>query len=133
MAKKQPGQSAQQGPRSHQGDPRSNSRRRSGGAADFTQNKKTAAVPQQPIQPKRVNKDAAMEAATPGNMLWRLALILCVGLAIFSLLFASINGGSIYVGVTYEQEDTTPTPPVSNVDPNMTITGSDRLRWLACM
>lgn len=131
MAKKQKTQSAPQSKRARQtsnqsAQPRS-ARQRSGGASDFTQKKKTAAAPQQPAKPKRTNKEAAAEAATPGNVLWKLALILCVGLVVFSLLFASINGGSKYVGVTYENdtENATPTPPVASVDPNVNITGSD--------
>lgn len=129
MAKKQKAQSAQQGKRPRQASnqsaqPRS-ARQRSGGTADYPQKRKTAAAPQQPAKPKRTNKEAAAEAATPGNILWRLSLILCVGLIVFSLLFASINGGSKYVGITYEKDDATPTPPVSSVDPNVNISGSD--------
>ena len=103
MAKKQPKQPTQQNKRSRQ------------------------SAPQQSAKPKRVNRDAVKEEATAGNILWRLALILCVGLVVFSLLFASVNGGSKYVGVTYEteQEDTTPTPPAPSIDPNINVSGSD--------
>lgn len=103
MAKKQPKQSPQQNYRNRQ------------------------PAPQQAAKPKRVNRDAVKEESTAGNILWRLGLILCVGLVVFSLLFASINGGSKYVGVTYEaeQEDTTPTPPAPSIDPNVTVSGSD--------
>ena len=124
MAKKQTTKSAPQGKRPRQA-AKNPSQSRSSGAADFTKQKKQATAPKQKPQPKRVNRDAAAEAATPGNMLWRLALILCVGLVVFSLLFASINGGGKYVGVTTEKENATPTPPVSSVDPNVNITGSD--------
>ena len=125
MAKKQ---NTQQGKRPRQASNQSRgTKQRSGSAADFTQQKKRAAAPQQPAKPKRTNKEAAAEAATPGNILWRLALILCVGLVVFSLLFASINGGSKYVGVTNDNDkgNTTPTPPVASVDPNVNISGSD--------
>ena len=46
---------------------------------------------------------------------------------VFSLLFASINGGAKYVGVPYEndKDNTTPTPPVASIDPNVNISGSD--------
>ena len=112
MAKKQPKQSPQQNHRSRQSAPSRSGR---------------AAAPQQSTQPKRVNRDAVKEEAAPGNILWRLTLILCVGLVVFSLLFASVNGGSKYVGVTYETEkgSTTPTPPAASIDPNVTIEGSD--------
>lgn len=125
MAKKQNKQSAQQGKRPRQAANQPRSPRQPGSGA--AQQKKRAAAPQQTAKPKRTNREAAVEAATPGNMLWRLGLILCVGLVIFSLLFASINGGSKYVGITYEKEteNVTPTPPVSSVDPNVNITGSD--------
>lgn len=131
MAKKQNKQSAQQGKRPRQPSNSStqsrNARQRSGDAANYSQKKKTSAAPQQAAKPKRANKEAVKEASTPGNILWRLSLILCVGLVIFSLLFASINGGSNYVGITYENDKgtTTPTPPISSVDPNVNITGSD--------
>lgn len=131
MAKKQNNRSAPQSSRSRQTSNASaqsrSTRPRSGSAADYSQKKKTAAAPQQPAKPKRTNKEAAAEAATPGNILWRLALILCVGLVVFSLLFASINGGSKYVGVTYDndKETVTPTPPISSIDPNVNISGSD--------
>jgi len=125
MAKKQPKPSAQQGNRSRQTSNQPRNARQSGGNA--AQQKRRAAAPQQPAKPKRTNKEAAAEAATPGNILWRLALILCVGLVVFSLLFASINGGSKYVGVTNDNDkgNTTPTPPVASVDPNVNISGSD--------
>lgn len=126
MAKKQKNPSAQQGKRPRQTAKQSaqpsNPRQRNS-AAEQPRKKKAAASQ----QPTRTNRDAAKEAATPGSIFWRLALILCVGLVIFSLLFASINGGSKYVGITYEteKETTTPTPPVSSIDPNVNISGSD--------
>ena len=119
MAKKQPQQSAN----SRKAANSSNNRQRNGNAAP--QKRKSAPAPQQNTKPKRVNKDAAAEAATPGNLVWRLALILCVGLVIFSLLFASVNGGSKIVGITDQNEGVTPTPPVATTDPNVNITGSD--------
>ena len=119
MAKKQPQQSATNRKAANS----SNNRQRSGNAAP--QKRKSAPAPQQNTKPKRVNKDAAAEAATPGNLVWRLALILCVGLVIFSLLFASVNGGSKIVGITDSNEGATPTPPVATTDPNVNITGSD--------
>ena len=90
-------------------------------------NRSRQPAPQQSAKPRRVNRDTVKEEATAGNILWRLALILCVGLVVFSLLFASVNGGSKYVGVTYEteQEDTTPTPPAPSIDPNINVSGSD--------
>ena len=118
MAKKQPKQSANT--RKTASNP--NNRQRNGAAP---QKRKAAPAPQQNTKPKRVNKDAAAEAATPGSMLWRLALILCVGLVIFSLLFASINGGSTIVGITEQNDSATPTPPITTPDPNINITGSD--------
>lgn len=127
MAKKQTNRSAQQGNRPRQTS-KSSAQSRSGNGANYNQKKKTAAAPQQPAKPKRTNKEAAAEAATPGNILWRLALILCVGLVVFSLLFASINGGAKYTGLTYDKDDSgtaTPTPPVASVDPNVNISGSD--------
>lgn len=65
--------------------------------------------------------------STPGEMMWKMALILCTGLVIFSLLFASINGGSMYVGLTDSDKDTetTPTPPMATIDPNLDVQGSD--------
>lgn len=125
MAKKQPKQSAQQGKRPRQTPKQSAQPRQRGGGN--TPPRKKNVPPQQAAKPKRTNKEAVQEAATPGNILWRLSLILCVGLVIFSLLFASINGGAKYVGLTEtkDQEITTPTPPVSSVDPNVNITGSD--------
>lgn len=125
MAKKQPKQSAQQSKRSRQTPNQSaQPRQRSSGA---NAPRKNNAPSKQAAKPKRTNKEAVQEAATPGNILWRLSLILCVGLVVFSLLFASINGGSKYVGVTddSDKEITTPTPPVASVDPNVNITGSD--------
>lgn len=126
MAKKQTNRSAQQDKNPRQTS-KSSGQPRSGNRADYNQKKKTAAAPQQPAKPKRTNKEAAAEAATPGNILWRLSLILCVGLVVFSLLFASINGGAKYVGITYENDkgNATPTPPVASVDPNVNISGSD--------
>lgn len=123
MAKKQNAQSARQNKRPRQASNQSaqprNTHQRSGGAA------RNAAPSQQTAKPKRTNREAAKEAATPGNILWRLSLILCIGLVVFSLLFASINGGSNYVGITHEKDEATPTPPVSSIDPNVTISGSD--------
>ena len=75
-------------------------------------------------QPK---KRKAQEESNPGSIMWRMGLLLCTGLIVFSLLFASVNGGSKYVGLT-EQEKTTPTPPVETeviIDPSLNVEGSD--------
>ena len=66
------------------------------------------------------------EDTTPGGIMWRMGLLLCTGLVVVGLLFASVNGGSEYVGLT--EKDTTkatPTPPVETVDPNVNVEGSD--------
>lgn len=127
MAMKQRPQSGQQSKHPRQGSAQPRNGRPRSGNTGTAQKKKNASAPQQNPKAKRTNREAAAEAATPGNILWRLALILCVGLVVFSLLFASINGGAKYVGITYEteSENVTPTPPVSSVDPNVNITGSD--------
>ena len=120
MAKKQPKQSA--APRKAANN--SNKRQPTG---NKTAPQKQKAAPKQAPQPQRAKKEPK-EAPTVGSILWRLGLILCVGLVVFSLLFASINGGSKIVGVTYddtEPELTTPTPPVPEIDSNITISGSD--------
>ena len=104
------------------------SRPRTGGAADFTQQRKAAPAPKQAAQPKPAKREPK-DPPSAGSILWRLALILCVGLVIFSLLFASINGGSRIIGVTDQKDSATPTPPVADatpiLDPNVNITGSD--------
>ena len=87
------------------------------GKAKPTQTKKAA--------PKK--RAVEKEAPTPGSIMWRMGLLLCTGLIVFSLLFASVNGGSKYVGLT-EQEKTTPTPPVETeviIDPSLNVEGSD--------
>ena len=121
MAKKQPKQSAS----SRKAANNPNTRQpRSGNAAP--QKRKAAPAPKQTSQPKPAKREPK-EAPTAGSILWRLALILCAGLVIFSLLFASINGGSKIVGVTpndTKTENAAPTPPV-DIDPNINITGSD--------
>lgn len=80
-------------------------------------------APAPKAQPK---KRREQEESTPGGVMWRMGLLLCTGLVIMSLLFASINGGSQYVGIT-EKDDTkaTPTPPVETVDPMQNVEGSD--------
>ena len=75
-------------------------------------------------QPK---KRKAQEEHAPGSVLLRLALLLCTGLIVFALLFASVNGGSKYVGLP-EKEKATPTPPVETqaiIDPGLNVEGSD--------
>ena len=73
----------------------------------------------------KTKKAAPREEATPGSVLWKLALILCTGLIIFALLFASVTGGSKYVGLPEEDTNTTPTPPVAVIDPALNVSGSD--------
>ena len=55
----------------------------------------------------------------------KLALILCTGLIIFALLFASVTGGSKYVGLPEEDTKATPTPPMAVIDPTLNVSGSD--------
>ena len=73
----------------------------------------------------KTKKAVSREEATPGSVLWKLALILCTGLIIFALLFASVTGGSKYVGLTEEDTTSTPTPPVAVIDPALNVSGSD--------
>lgn len=128
MAKKSSKQSAQQQNQSRQSQNRTaqgqENRQPGRGTADNTKTKRSNPTPQQASKPKRSNRDTAPEAATPGSILWKLALILCMGLVVFSLLFASVNGGSRYIGLT-NNNSATPTPPVVSTDPNQTVTGSD--------
>ena len=80
------------------------------------QTKQKSAPKAQP-KPKKINMDAAVEDATPGNVMWKLGILACVAMIIISLLFASINGGSVYVGEDAKPTPT-PTPPVSSVMPD---------------
>jgi hypothetical protein len=96
------------------------------GAARNTQKKaapRKAAQPQTKPAPKKrppVNDNA------PGAVAWKMALILCCGLIVISLLFASVNGGADYVGLPdTTNTKPTPTPPVETVDPNLNVQGSD--------
>ena len=73
----------------------------------------------------KTRKSAPREEATPGSVMWKLALILCTGLIIFSLLFASVTGGSKYVGMPEKDTTSTPTPPVAVIDPELNVSGSD--------
>ena len=80
-------------------------------------------------QPRPVQRKRTEQAeAAPGDVLWRLALLLCTGLTVIALLFASVNGGSVYTGATDTDKSTktTPTPPVETMDPSLNITGSDQ-------
>ena len=89
------------------------------GRANPNQSKKSAPK----AQPRK--RREPVETA-PGSVMLRLALLLCTGLIVVGLLFASVNGGSQYVGFP-EQDDskTTPTPPVATVDPALNVQGSD--------
>ena len=85
--------------------------------------KRAQKAPAPKAQPK---KRKEQEDVSAGSVLWRMGLLLCTGLVIFSLLFASIVGGSEYVGLP--EEDTTkatPTPPMETIDPNLNVQGSD--------
>ena len=85
--------------------------------------KRAQKAPAPKAQPK---KRKEQEDVSAGSVLWRMGLLLCTGLVIFSLLFASIVGGSEYVGLP--EEDTTkatPTPPVETIDPGLNVQGSD--------
>ena len=96
---------------------------RKGGASKQAK-KAPAHTPKAAPQPK---KRKAQEETAPGSIMWRMGLLLCTGLVVFSLLFASVNGGSKYVGVT-EKEKATPTPPMETevtIDPNLNVQGSD--------
>lgn len=97
--------------------------RNQGSAADFTQ-KKQAPPKRQTQSPKP--KQRELPESTPGEVLWKLALILCTGMVIAALLFASINGGSQYVGLPEQDTNATPTPPIVSVDPALNVTGSDQ-------
>lgn len=83
------------------------------------------AAPKQSQPAKRRPRE--QQESAPGEVMWRLALILCTGLIVVALLFASVNGGSQYVGLTDSDKDTdtTPTPPVATIDPNLNVEGSD--------
>lgn len=70
-------------------------------------------------------KRKAQEEPAPGSVLMRLALMLCTGLIVVGLLFASVNGGSQYVGLPEQDTKTTPTPPVETADPMVNVEGSD--------
>ena len=83
---------------------------------------KAKSAPAPKAQPK---KRKVQEENTPGSVLLRLALLLCTGLIVVGLLFASINGGSQYVGLPEQDTKTTPTPPMATVDPMQNVEGSD--------
>ena len=92
------------------------------GAGKNTQKK---AAPRKAAQPQPKPRKAAPVADTaPGAVAWKLALILCCGLIIISLLFASVNGGSQYIGMPDSTPKATATPPVVTPDPNVNISGS---------
>ncbi len=77
-------------------------------------------------QPKpRPKKRKEREEVSPGNVLWRMGLLLCTGLVVVGLLFASVNGGSQYVGLEQDTTKATPTPPVETVSPDPNVQGSD--------
>lgn len=92
-----------------------------GSAMDFTKSAKSARSAQQPApkaQPKpkkKMDMDAAVEEATPANVMWKLGILACLAMIILSLLFASINGGSVYVG---SDAKPTPTPPLTTHAPD---------------
>ena len=75
--------------------------------------------------PPRPKKRRVQEEASPSSILQRMGLLLCTGLAVFSLLFASVNGGSQYVGLEQEDTKAIPTPPVETIDPGLNVQGSD--------
>lgn len=92
------------------------------GKANPNRTKKAPAAKPAP-QPK---KRKVQEEAAPGSILMRMSLLLCTGLVVVGLLFASVNGGSQYVGLP-EEDNTkaTPTPPVATVDPMQNVEGSE--------
>lgn len=98
--------------------------RTQGGAADFTQKRQAQQQPKRQAKPQQ----RELPESNPGEVLWKLALILCTGMVIAALLFASINGGSLYVGLP--EQDTnpnaTPAPPTAIIDPALNVTGSDQ-------
>ena len=73
----------------------------------------------------KTKKVPVREDPAPGSVLLKLALILCTALVVFSLMFASVNGGSKYVGLPEEDTKTTPTPPVTVIDPALNVSGSE--------
>ena len=89
------------------------------GKTNPNQSKKSAPK----AQPKKRREPAE---TAPGSVMVRLALLLCTGLIVIGLLFASVNGGSQYVGLP-EEDNTkaTPTPPMATIDPALNVQGSD--------
>ncbi len=87
------------------------------GKASPKQSKKAPAP-----QPKR---SRVKEESAPGSIMMRMGLLLCTGLVVVGLLFASVNGGSQYVGLPEEDTKATPTPPAATVDPLLNVEGSD--------
>jgi len=79
-----------------------------------------------PPQPKpgKIDMDAAVEESTPGNVMWKLGILASLAMIIISLLFASINGGSKYVGEGAKPTPT-PTPPVVSAAPDQTDPSPD--------
>ena len=82
-------------------------------------------APKQAKKAPAPKKRKEREEVSAGSVLWRMGLLLCTGLVIFSLLFASVVGGSQYVGLPEENTKATPTPPVETVDPMQNVEGSD--------
>lgn len=85
---------------------------------------KKGAAPKKEPAPKQ-RKQSIPEDNSPGAVIWKFTLILCCALVLFSLLFTSINGGSVYVGLPEKKTETTPTPPVATIDPSLDVSGSD--------
>ena len=86
------------------------------------QNRKPAPKSQPKPRPK---KRKEQEEASAGSVMWRMGMLLCTGLVVVGLLFASVNGGSQYVGLEQDKTKATPTPPVETVDPMQNVEGSD--------
>ena len=85
--------------------------------------KQAKRAPAPKAQPK---KRKEQEEVSAGSVLWRMGLLLCTGLVIFSLLFSSVVGGSEYVGLEdQDKAKATPTPPVETIDPGLNVQGSD--------
>lgn len=61
---------------------------------------------------KKNNTRKAPEQSGGGFNLWGIGIYVCLVAVIISLLFASCNGGEVYVP---DDEESTPTPPARNI------------------
>ena len=89
-------------------------------------NRTKAPAAKQPAPKAQPKKRREPVETAPGSVMVRLALLLCTGLIVIGLLFASVNGGSQYVGLPEEDNTkSTPTPPMATIDPALNVQGSD--------